>query len=93
MARVRMVTRTVEVTHYNVKCYDAVNNTVFDRDIEMGVLPKGVNPLKELKKQYETDLFKLIVVNSSETVTKLYGMPESKFIELAEVLPDRASTN
>ena len=93
MARVRMVTRTVEITTYNVKCYDCVTNTISDQNLELGVLPNNVDPLKALKKQYESDFFKIIVINGSETVTKLNGMPESKFIELAEILPDRQTNN
>lgn len=90
MARIRMVTRTVEVNTYSVMACNIETAEVRVMEFKCGLVPVSVDPLKYLKKLYETDTLKLVSVVSRETETVLYGMPEDEFIAAAKILPPRA---
>ena len=47
--------------------------------------------LKAVKKLHETDEFKCVSITKVTPKEILYGMPESKFIELATILPPRGT--
>ena len=92
MARERMVTRTVELSVCEVMCIDTTTAEVQMRTFEVGGGIADKNALlKAIKKANETDTFKCVVINNITTKETLYGMPESRFIELATVLPPRAA--
>lgn len=89
MARKPMVTRTFDSTKVTALCLDVETaepcNKVF-------VLPRTYKDEKAMMKklrEYETDTLKIVHIVDTEVEHKLYGMDESKFIELAEILPDR----
>lgn len=88
MAKERMVTRTIEVTTYSVMTLniETAEPLVVDYKITGTV---NVDPLKHLKKLYETDTLKLVAITGEERETALYGMTEQDFIRLAEVMPPR----
>ena len=94
MARARMVTRTVSKTVVVVLCVDTLTaepkNAIYDIS---GVYPddaKGNKKLLEtIRKNYETETFKIVSIVSKEVKEDLYGMSEQKFIETAEILPPR----
>lgn len=88
MAKERMVTRTIEVTTYSVMTLniETAEPLVVDYKITGTV---NVDPLKHLKKLYETDTLKLVAITGEERETALYGMTEQEFIRLAEVMPPR----
>ena len=92
MARERMVTRTVDVTVAEVMCLDVTTAevTVVSYDIS-GKFNTKEEVLKSLKKAYETDTYKVVNVQSTETKEILYGMPEIDFIRMAKVLPPRCT--
>ena len=92
MARERMVTRTVEVTVVEVMCLDVTTAevTVVSYDIS-GKFSTKEDVLKSLKKVYETDTYKVVAVQSTETKEILYGMSEIDFIRMAKVLPPRGT--
>lgn len=92
MARERMVTRTVNVSKVEVLCMDTEKAEVVVKvyDIGGGLTDENLI-LKAIKKQHETDTFKCVKVSSVEQYEVLYGMPESKFIELASILPNRGT--
>lgn len=92
MARERMVTRTVEVTVAEVMCIDVTTAevTVVSYDIS-GKFSTKEDILKSLKKAYESDTYKVVNVQSTETKEILYGMPEIDFIRMAKVLPPRGT--
>ena len=89
MAKERMVTRTIEVTTYSVMTLniETADPQVVDYKITGTV---NVDPLKYLKKLYETDTIKLVAITGEARETALYGMTEKDFIRLAEVMPPRA---
>lgn len=90
MARERMVTRTVMQTTYEVMTLNAETADVAIKEFVLGgTYDKTQDALKVLKKLYETDVEKLVVIKGSTTSEILYGMPESVFIKYAEILPPR----
>lgn len=91
MARMRMVTRTVEVNIYSVMTCNTETAEVRTIDFKVGVIPNSIEPMKYLKKQYETETLKLCAITSHTVETILYGMPEDEFIKNATVLPPRTT--
>lgn len=92
MARERMVTRTVELSVCEVMCMDTTTAEVKIKTYEIGGgLTDERAILKAIKKQHETDTFKCVAISKITNREILYGMPESKFIELATVLPPRGT--
>lgn len=90
MAKERMVTRTIEVTTYSVMTLniETAEPKVVDYKVTGTV---NADPLKYLKKLYETDTLKLVAITGEERETALYGMTEQDFIRLAEVIPPRTT--
>lgn len=91
MARMRMVTRTVEVNTYSVMTCNTETAEVRTIDFKVGVIPQSIEPMKYLKKHYETESLKLCAITSHTAETILYGMPEDEFIKNATVLPPRTT--
>ena len=91
MARMRMVTRTVEVNTYSVMTCNTETAEVRTIDFKVGVIPQSIEPMKYLKKQYETETLKLCAITSHTVETILYGMPEDEFIKNATVIPPRTT--
>lgn len=91
MARMRMVTRTVEVNTYSVMTCNTETAEVRTIEFKVGVIPQSIEPMKYLKKQYETETLKLCAITSHTVETILYGMPEDEFIKNASVLPPRTT--
>lgn len=88
MAKERMITRTIEVATYSVMTLDieTAEARVIDYKITGTV---NAEPLKYLKKLYETDTLKLVAITAEARETALYAMAEQDFIKLADVLPPR----
>lgn len=92
MARERMVTRTVELSVCEVMCMNTVTAEVQICTFEIGGgLTDEKALLKAVKKLYETDTFKCVAISKVTQKEILYGMPESRFIELATILPPRGA--
>ena len=89
MSREKMVTRTIEITTCEVMCMDVIKAEVITKTYDISGAFANDELLKAIKKLYETDTFKVVHVVSQATSELLYGMPESKFIELAQILPPR----
>lgn len=88
MARTRMVTRTIEVVSAEVICLDVttVETKIMALELTgMGAI-EGDKLLKELKKQYETDTFKVVAIQSTEVREELYGLTELDFLKYATKL-------
>ena len=93
MARQRMVTRTVEVNRYTVMTVNTNTAEVVNTVYTLGAIPANTDPMKLLKKQYETSTIKLCAIVSHTYDTVLYGMPEEEFIAHATILPPRNSND
>lgn len=90
MARKRMITRTILYTEATVRVYDITNNEIqtvkyklsgrFSVDEALKVITKEHKEVRPLKVEQ-------VVFNEEH-----YGMPEEKFLELAEILPARVKS-
>lgn len=93
MARVRMVTRTIEVTEVEVMCLNTTTCEVSIKTFEITGKHDNAKALEKVRKLHETNEFKCVAVQTNITKEVLYGMPEDDFIKLAKVLPPRSSNN
>ena len=89
MVKERIITRTIESNIFEVMACDTETAEVKTIEIRTGVLPASTNPERYLKKHYDTDTLKICAVISHRTETTLYGMPETLFMQYAEVMPNR----
>lgn len=91
MARKRMVTRTIMYTEADARVYDIEKNEI---QLVKYKLPGRLSvneSLKVIEKEHkEVRPLKVEEVAVSE---ELYGMPEEKFLELAEILPARTKVS
>lgn len=93
MARVPMVTRTIITTKVNVMCLDIETGEPFNKTV---VVPRTYKDdeklLKKVKEVLETETLKPVHIVDKEEIETLYGMKEQDFIEHAELLPPRTSS-
>lgn len=90
MARKPMVTRTLKATKAGVLC---VNTDTQTTSIVGVTLPRTYkcdeDALKVARDMIDTETVKAVRIMSREESETLYGMSESKFMELADILPPR----
>lgn len=87
MARERAVTRTINVTKVTCICMDIDKMENSEQSFNLtGEVPTNDKALKEAKKLYETETFKIVAIKNTETIEKLYGMPEVEFLKYAKEL-------
>ena len=87
MARKRMVTRTITFTTAKATVYDIASDEIKTVEYKLsGELSSDV-ALKIITKEHEE--VRPLKVTEVTVHEELYGMPEDKFIELAEIIPSR----
>lgn len=91
MARKRMVTRTIKTAEVEALCMDIVKAEPCKVSVTVSATYKDTSDLmkqvsKVVDKENELKAVAILSVNIKET---LYGMDEQKFIEGAEILPNR----
>ena len=90
MARIPMVTRTIQTTTVNVLCLNIKEGEPFNKEV---VLPRTYKDEKSMMKVVEklinTEDVKAVHIVHTEVNETLYGMTEQEFIAAARVLPDR----
>lgn len=90
MARIPMVTRTIQTTTANVLCLNIKEGEPFNKEV---VLPRTYKDEKSMMKVVEqlinTDDVKAVHIVHTDVNETLYGMTEQEFIAAARVLPDR----
>lgn len=91
MARKRMVTRTIKTAEVEVLCMDIVKAEPCKVSVTVSATFKDTADLlkqvsKVVDKENEIKAVSILSVFYHET---LYGMDEQKFIEGAEILPNR----
>lgn len=88
MARKRMITRTILYTEATVRVYNIANDEI---QMVKYKLP-GKFSVYEVLKVITNEHKEVRPLRVEEVVLnkELYGMPEEKFIELAEIIPPRA---
>lgn len=92
MARVRMVTRTVDLTTVKAMQVNIDNAQVsIEEHYIGGTFDSNETILKVLNKRAEPNI-KIVNIESVTVTQELYGMPEELFLEYAEKLPPRGTT-
>lgn len=87
MARVRMVTRGINVSNYEVMCLDTDTAQVSINTYALsGETMTDEKALKVLKKTYETSTLKLVSIQSHTVIEEMYGMLELDFLKYAKKL-------
>ena len=89
MARIKMVTRTIEATKAEVKVVSISNDEITTITANVSGIFKDTNDptlLKLVKKQIETEDLKVLKVVALTDASELYGMTEAEFMNLAKVL-------
>ena len=84
MARVRMITRTIESNEFN--CLVVNGSTVETATVTLGNLD-GVKPEKVeqmIKEQLLSKGLLFVKINESKKIETVYGMPETEFIKYAK---------
>lgn len=93
MARVPMVTRTIVATKANVMCLDVQAGESCNKVVTVPRTYKNDETLmKKVRPLIETETLKAVHIVGKEEIETLYGMTEQDFIEHAEVLPPRGTT-
>lgn len=87
MARKRMVTRTITFTTVRATVYNIEKDEIQTVEYKLSGELSTDDVLKVITKEH-TEV-RLLKVNDVTVQKELYGMPEEKFIELAEILPSR----
>ena len=92
MARVRMVTRTINATVCTVLCMNEQTKETIVETVKIGGIYKDDKSLmKAVSKAYDVEgEKKALYVTATENEEVLYGMPESEFLKVAKVLPPRS---
>ncbi len=84
MARERQVTRTINNIEVTAICMNIETSAVENKTLTLtGDTPTNEQALKQLKKQYESDTFKVVAVKDIKVTEKLYGMSEIDFLKYA----------
>ena len=87
MARTRMVTRTINVTAIEAMCVNTLTAEVTIKELELtGETYNEEKALKELKKEYETDTFKVVAIQKMEVHEEMYGLKEIDFLKVVQKL-------
>lgn len=90
MAREKMVTRTIISTKCVVLALDTETVEPSNLTVEVsGVFQNEEKLMKAVKAVAETDTLKIVQILTTETVEKLYGVSEQKFMEIAHELEPR----
>lgn len=85
MARQRMVTRTIKTLEVTVLCLDTETAEPSNMTVAVSATIKGEKAmLNAVRKQVETDDFKVVKVVKTEEHEALYRMAEEDFIAHAE---------
>lgn len=87
MARKRMVTRTITFTKVKATVYDIASDEIKTVEYKLSGELSSEVALKIITKEHEE--VRPLKVTEVTVQEELYGMPEEKFIELAEILPAR----
>lgn len=87
MARTRMITRTINLTVVEAMCVDTLTAEVTVKRLELtGETFSEEKALKALKKEYETDTFKIVAIQKMELREEMYGLKEIDFLKVAQKL-------
>lgn len=90
MARRKLVTRTIVATVVTCLCMDVKTAEPVNATYRVvGKFTDDEKLLKEIRKNNETDEFKIVAVVDKEVSEQLYGLDENIFIAEAHVIEKR----
>lgn len=89
MARKRMVTRTIIFTTATATVYDIQTDEIKTLEYNLSGELSADEALKAITKDHKE--VRPLKVTDISVQEELYGMPEEKFLELAEILPTRTA--
>lgn len=89
MARVRMVTRTIDQTTAEVMTLNVKTAEVSIKEYKIGGAYSDEELLKRLQEIFNTEELKLVHIETNKIEEVLLGMSEEDFIKHAKVLPPR----
>lgn len=93
MARVRMVTRTIETTIAHLLIVNVQTSEVSEMTVTLnGHFETTEEVEKKASQKVNTTEVKVVAVKSFENQEDLYGMLEEDFIQQAKILPKREET-
>ena len=82
MARKPMVTRSFELTVSVVMFVETTSQKVYFKEVETPrTYTDNDKLLKAIRETEETETHKIVCIQSSKVITKLYGMSESDFLK------------
>lgn len=88
MARIPMVTRTIQTTRANVMCLDIEKEEPFNKEVILLRAYKDEKAmLKQAEKVINNETVKVVHIVDFKVEETRYGMTEQQFIEQAEVIP------
>ena len=91
MARVRMITRTVEGTRVKALFCNLETKTVEEMECIINVpISSSKQADKYIRENYETTTLKYVSTISSEKYSKVYAMTENEFLKLAKCYNSRS---
>lgn len=91
MARKRMVTRSITSTKATVTVYNIEKDEIQTLEYKLSGKLSADDALKAITKEHEE--VRPLKVTEVTVQEELYGMPEDKFIELADILPARSKVS
>lgn len=89
MGRERMITRTIKIADVDVMTIDTTTAEVAIKSYTTEPQENEEKYLKVLRKEFETDNFKLVKIEEVQIFEELYGLSEKEFIQHAKILPNR----
>ena len=89
MARIEMVTRTIDWTRVEVMALEVSSATVVSKVYTLSGHKEIEDALKVVQKIYDNATLKHVAINNRECGQTLYGMTVDEFIKVARVLPPR----
>lgn len=92
MARERMVTRTITTTILEVMTVNIETAEVHKKEVRVPSYSGTAKEAEWVKTQIETPTTKVVNVVQIGTEENLYSMPEYLFIQMADKLPPRGTS-
>ena len=87
MSRMRMVTRTINVSKVKALCINTETCEVSGLELELtGETYTKEKALKDLKKVYDTANLKVVDVKEITVTEEIYGLSEIEFLKVAKKL-------
>ena len=90
MKKEKLITRTIESTTANIVVFNTTTASVEKQELILAGNLSETDAEKEIRCLFENEkVYKFVMIENLEVVSKLYGVTESAFLEIAKELPPR----